>query len=122
MATKKVSEKTRNGGKWTEAAFAAFIRGGLRSLTMRWGPKYDVLKEAFRGRSINDATGRMCMKYECAKCEEVFPAKEVQVDHIEPIGVFTNWTDCINRMFCEADNLQVLCKPCHVIKTNKESK
>jgi 5-methylcytosine-specific restriction endonuclease McrA len=28
----------------------------------------------------------------------------------------------MNRLYCEAENLQVLCKPCHKDKTNAERK
>lgn len=66
----------------------------------------------------------MAKHYECAACHEYHPASNVQVDHISPIVDpavgFTTWDDVINNMFCEADNLQVLCQPCHVEKTNQE--
>ena len=50
----------------------------------------------------------------------------MQVDHIKPIidpeiG-FTNWDDVVNNMFCEKENLQVLCKDCHALKTASERK
>jgi hypothetical protein len=33
---------------------------------------------------------------------------------------FTTWDDVINRMFCEKENLQVLCHECHKAKTQEE--
>ena len=64
------------------------------------------------------------MHYSCAECKHHFIAAEVQVDHINPVvdpkKGFVNWDDFINRMFCEQSNLQVLCKPCHKIKTDQE--
>jgi 5-methylcytosine-specific restriction endonuclease McrA len=66
----------------------------------------------------------MAKHYKCAKCLGAFPSKDVQVDHIEPIidpniG-FVDWNSVIEAMFCEKDNLQCLCKPCHKIKTDAE--
>lgn len=50
--------------------------------------------------------------------------QNIFVDHIKPIidpvVGFTTWDECIERMFCEADNLQVLCKTCHDEKSNEE--
>jgi 5-methylcytosine-specific restriction endonuclease McrA len=66
------------------------------------------------------------MHYRCAVCSLDFPAKDVQVDHIKPIvsvsAGFKTWDDFIDKLFCEAKNLQVLCKPCHKVKTGKERK
>ena len=46
----------------------------------------------------------------------------MSVDHKEPIGKLTTWDEFIKRLFCEKENLQALCKQCHLIKTNKEKK
>lgn len=46
------------------------------------------------------------------------------VDHIDPIispeTGFVSWDETIERMFCEAENLQLLCHDCHTQKTNEE--
>lgn len=113
-----------NDGQWSESRFNSFIKGIIRSGTQRWPPKFAVLNAAKRGKFRNVKTGRMAEHYECAKCQELFPAKEVQVDHIEPVVPltgFVSWDDVIKRTFCEADGLQVLCKGCHKEKTNLEN-
>jgi len=50
----------------------------------------------------------------------------VQVDHIipviDPATGFTTWDAFIERLFCDRDNLQVLCTSCHDIKTKEEIK
>lgn len=115
--------KTRCGNKWTESKFQNFIRNLLRGGTRKWGPKQDVKKEARVSRGL----------YLCAGCDQKVPATikngrdrvtNVFVDHIEPIVDpsvgFTNYDEYINRMFCEKDNLQLLCKRCHDYKSNKE--
>lgn len=108
---------------WTESKFQSFIKSTLRKGTTRWPPKYEVLNAAKRGKMVNGSTGRLAEHYECARCHGVFPAKEVQVDHIEsviPLTGFISWDDVIKRMFCQADGLQVLCKTCHAIKSKEE--
>ena len=116
--------KNRNGGEWTDARFRSFVTSALRAASRRWPPKYKALKEAFAGRKVNAKTGKLAMHYECAECKQHFVAADVQVDHIKPVvdpkKGFTTWDNFIERMFCEADNLQVLCKPDHKIKTDQE--
>ena len=76
------------------------------------------------GVYVNVKTGRAAKHYACAECKAYFPAKDVQVDHINPIvptGGFTTWDDLIENLFCEADQMQCLCKPCHKIKTKQEN-
>lgn len=124
MAGRIGGPKTRNNGQWTEARFRNFIRSQLRAATMRWGPIADCLKAARVSRG----------EYLCAGCGQTVPAtikingrraKNVHVDHISPIidpdVGFTTYDNLIERMFCEADNLQVLCTDCHTIKTDKEN-
>lgn len=65
----------------------------------------------------------MAEHYKCAICTNEYPASEIQVDHILPVitsAGFTTWDDYIERMFCDKENLQVVCIPCHKIKTDKE--
>jgi len=64
------------------------------------------------------------MHYKCAKCKKHFVAADVQVDHILPVVSttegFVRWDLFIDSIFCEIENLQVLCKPCHKVKTELE--
>jgi len=124
MSLKKLSLKTRNGGQWTDARFRSFITSTLRAASRRWPPKYTALKSAFIERRINKKTGLLAQHYKCAACKEEFVAVDVQVDHIHPVVDpavgFVSWDVYIDRMFCELPELQVLCKPCHKIKTDKE--
>ena len=110
----------RNSGKWTEARWRSFVRSALRGAFRRWPPKFDVLRKAAVEKRVNPASGRIAMHYRCAMCEELFVLRNVQVDHIKQIGALTTWDTFINKLFCEARNLQVLCKPCHKVKTKKE--
>lgn len=72
-------------------------------------------------------------QYECAICHEIVAptiregrrkVTNIFVDHIAPIidpqTGFVSWDETINRMFCEKDNLQLLCGSCHDKKTLAE--
>ncbi len=119
-----MTDKKRNGGEWTEARFKSFVTSALRAASRRWPPKYAALKAAFVGKQVNAKTGKMAMHYKCAECKKLYVAADVQVDHIKPVvdpkKGFVSWDDFINRIFCEIENLQVMCKPCHKIKTDQE--
>jgi len=115
---------TYNNGEWTKARFHSFVKSALRSASQRWPPKFQTLKEAFVGKRTNPKTGRLASFYKCNICKDSFPAKDVQVDHIKPIinpslG-FETWDSVIEALFCEKENLQVVCKPCHSLKTLEE--
>lgn len=120
--TKK--EKTRNNGEWTDARYFSFVKGGLRSASQRWPPKYRVLSKAYCGTRTNLRTGRMAKHYKCRACENEFPLKEVEVNHIFPVipvTGFDSWDGVISRLFCEEDGLEVLCRACHKIITKHEN-
>jgi len=97
----------------------------LRNGSRRWPPKYTTLNEAKTEKKINLSSGRVAQHFMCNQCKKDFPQKLVEVDHIQPVvGIsgFTTWDSFIQGLFCDRDNLQVLCKTCHSIKTKKEKK
>lgn len=110
--------RTRAGGSWTEAKYWGHIRSLLRQGFMYYPAKTAVKKAAGRrnGRSV---------EYQCAACEGWFASKEVQVDHIEPCGSLRSYDDLpgyVERLYCEPEGLQVLCKGCHAKKTKVDNK
>jgi hypothetical protein len=116
--------KLRNNGEWTEARYNSFVKGGLRSASQRWPPKYKVLNEACVGQKVNPASGRLAKFYTCNICKEAFPAKLVEVNHIipvVPVTGFDSWDGVIERMFCEKEHLEVCCKPCHKTISKQEN-
>jgi len=110
---------------WTEGRLKAFVTSVLRAGTRRYPPKFQTLSEAYVGQRLNTKTNREGKHYLCALCEGEFPAKEVVVDHIEPVvhpeQGFISWDVFIERLFCKKENLQVLCVGCHKIKSYNES-
>ncbi len=118
-------ELVKCDGTWTQAKFNSFIKNNLRAATRKWAPIQKCKKRAHVARGL----------YRCDGChQEVTPTyydgdkrkrmKNIFVDHtvpiIDPAVGFTTWDECIERMFCDSDNLQLLCKQCHSVKSREE--
>lgn len=116
----KKKERLYNNGDWTEGRFNSFVTSILRGGSRKWPAKYQCLNEAKTEKKTNTATGRVAQHFKCNSCREDFPQKQVEVDHIIPIGTEKTWDEFITGLYCEKDNLQVLCKPCHKLKTKRE--
>lgn len=113
--------KTRNAGTMTESAFWSFIRSALRQKSRFWKP-IKLCKEAAR-REYNGPNKRQRFEYQCYTCKQWYPEKAINVDHIIPAGSLNQAQDLpgfVDRLFCEVDNLQVLCESCHNVKTQQE--
>jgi 5-methylcytosine-specific restriction endonuclease McrA len=114
-------QRTRAGNTWTEARYWQFIRSALRQAYSRYPAKFQAKKAVERL-----VTGkRHKYEYKCAECNDWFQGKETQVDHIVGAGSLSSYDDLpgfAERLFCEAEGMQVLCKPCHQLKTNAERK
>lgn len=118
------TERKYNNGEWTTARYNSFVKGGLRSISQRWPPKYRVLSKAYAGSRTNPESGRIAKFYGCAVCKGEFTAKNVEVNHIIsviPVEGFDSWDNVINRLFCEEDGLEVVCKPCHKLISKQEN-
>lgn len=121
-----MNDRKYNGGEWTEARWRAFIISAARSAMRRYPPKWQALKDAGVGKKVNKHSGRMAEHYICSGCGNFFIARDVQVDHVDPVvdpsTGFVSWETYFDRLYCEVENLQILCKPCHKEKTNRERK
>lgn len=113
--------KTRNASTMSESMFWSFIRSALRQKSRWWKPISEAKAKA--KRAYKGPLKRQKFEYQCAECKGWFPDKKVNVDHIIPAGTLRCADDLpafVERLFCEVDNLQVLCSTCHNIKTQKE--
>lgn len=126
MAKKKAVSKskvpkTRNSGTMTESAFWSFIRSALRQKSRWWKPITECKMKA--RRPYKGPLKRQKFEYQCNHCKKWFPEKKINVDHIIPAGTLRYASDLpafVEKLFCEVDNLQVLCESCHDIKTKQE--
>ena len=111
---------------WTEGRLRSFIISTIRSGMRRYPPKYQALNDAKVGKRVNPKSGRSAEFFRCNECDGDFVRKDVEVDHtypvVDPEEGFKDWDTYINRMFCSAENLQVLCRSCHLQKTKEERK
>jgi 5-methylcytosine-specific restriction endonuclease McrA len=116
------AEKTRNANTLTESAYFSKIRSTLRNGFRYWKPMQLTLEAA--SRTYKGANKRQKKEYECASCNEWFMRKDVQIDHIIPCGSLKTYDDIvpfIERLTQEdASAYQILCKPCHSVKTKLE--
>lgn len=113
--------KTRAAGTMTEAAFWSYIRSTLRNKTRFWPPIKQVKLEA--RRAYKGPNKRQKFEYRCNCCKQWFAEKQINVDHIVGAGSLNCYADLagfVERLFCESDNLQVLCESCHNTKTQQE--
>lgn len=118
----------RNSGAWTEARFRGFIKSALRNASLRWPPRIQAKKNARVERGFYLCAG---YKQESHVVPATLPAPpgrkrridNALVDHILPVvdvSGFTTWDEVITRLFCEEEDLQVLCHECHAHKTRDE--
>lgn len=93
----------------------AFVINALRRASVKWPARTEIKRLARVERG----------KYLCAGCGSIARAKDVSVDHVEPCidpeKGFEDWNTYIDRLFCPALNLQVLCKECHDTKSKAEN-
>lgn len=127
-------QKPYCSGTMTEARRRAFLMGAWRAACRKWKPIADCKRNARTRRGF----------YLCAACKSEVPAtlpsvyksgkkkgkryrkKNAIVDHIKPVidpaKGFESWDQVAERMFCEADNFQLLCHACHQAKCSEERK
>jgi 5-methylcytosine-specific restriction endonuclease McrA len=122
-----MAEKTRNNNTMTESAYMSMIRSVLRRGFRYWKP-LQACKTASRLPYTGD-NKQQKWTYRCNKCGEWFMGKEVQVDHIYPVGSLKSLDDLadfVENLTAEgfngdgSSNYQTLCKPCHKVKTKRE--
>jgi 5-methylcytosine-specific restriction endonuclease McrA len=120
-AARKKVDKPRNAGTMSESAFWSFIRSGLRQKSRFWKP-ITQCKMAAR-RTYKGPNKRQKFEYQCNVCNNWFPEKKINIDHINPAGSLRCANDLpgfVERLFCEIDNLQCICEKCHNVKTQNE--
>lgn len=111
--------RTRNAGAWTESRYWSQVRSALRNGFRYWKPMM-LAKEAAKRPKKNGGVQKW--EYKCAACKKWHKHKNIQIDHIKPVGSLRGPEDLAPFLenLTPENGFQVLCKECHRKKTNKE--
>jgi len=113
---------TRAGNTITEAEFYQRILSFARKGTKYWPPAMACKLAARRAYKGNNKLQKW--EYLCAQCNKWFKDKEIQIDHITPLGGINGLDKIVEwytRAYPEIEGYQMLCKKnCHSAKTRKE--
>lgn len=112
--------KHRNAGTQSEAAYWGSVRSALRRHFRYWKPATKAKVDA--RRPYNGDNKRQRWEYRCEKCNEWYADKETQIDHIIPVGSLRCGEDLVGFLerLTPESGFQLMCKPCHQEKTNRE--
>lgn len=111
-------------------------KNAMRELWSKSTYRSQAMKRAGRrvktGQKYKNGKDKYASKYLCNHCKHLFKEDYVEVDHIkelyrinwqipfhENLAEIQKWTQ---SLFCDIENLQVLCKRCHTIKTIEYNK
>ena len=103
------------------------IKGALRRVFSRSDLRKAILEASIE--MYSDPTRARVKKWSrCNACKLLHPTYTCEVDHISPVVKFDEKSveldanTLVDRIWCEENNLQVLCSPCHDEKTAQESR
>ena len=116
----KLKDRPYNSGTMTESMFFGMLRSCLRSKSRFWKPRLEVLKDS-RRKFVGG--GRQKWEYRCCMCGGWFKNDDVEVNHKVEAGSLRSFDDLggfAQRLFCEKEGLEVVCKACHLKKHNHE--
>lgn len=128
--TRGAKRDSRTGAK---KSYRFLISSALRRVWSLYSPtRKEALEIAKMELTLINKDGSISKRkkfmYLCQGCGKFFDKKEVQVDHIEPVGSVPDWPGnpgdwekYIKAVNCEVENLQILCKPCHNKKSAEEN-
>lgn len=122
MGTSNRGVKNKGGGTLTTSQYFNVIRSALREGYRLRYPIAKIVRDKAKRPSQSD-NKRLKWEYQCNICSGWFSGKDTQVDHIIPCGELQCYDDLprfVATLYCEEDNLQVICTTCHDKKTKEE--
>lgn len=107
----------------------SFIISVLRKSTFSWKSR-SIAYNAAKVQVGEYSTGRPKYQIKCATCGELFLAKDIQMDHVDPVvpldgyisGMDFDLNEYAVRLFCPPEGWAAICRPCHDVKTKEENK
>ena len=104
------------------------LKGAIRRVFSRSDLRRSVIAKA-RIEGHQDSSRPRVKKWAtCHECKQPTPEYLMQVDHVDPIIPIDSSLDemkiddLVNNVWCDANKLDALCKPCNSIKTKAENK
>lgn len=110
----------------TEAEWWAWLRGKSRQIWSDYPPRMDYKRSKlipnFEGSGVTSK--RVKSVGQCQICKNWFANSSLQVDHIEQVGLLGNtwegWFNWTYDLLADKDNMQLVCIPCHKIKSHAD--
>lgn len=118
---------------------SAYLKNAMRRLSYKIRARTEAYATVRIPRPANWPNTRVKWVVPCAACSKLFEMRDTQCDHIEPVIPVTGWplapdsklydlepqakdmNVLVYRTFVQAKKLQILCKPCHKIKSGIEN-
>lgn len=107
-------------------------RNMVKSAIRRAFSRSDLRKQALEAATVvhtDPCRPRVTKWAICVECNQTVPRYLMEVDHKIPVIPLhltiedMSWDDIVNRVWCDLDNLQAICKdPCHKAKSKQEAK
>lgn len=110
--------------KWVEQAV---VISAMRRAFRRYPAYKQCLDNAKTEYFIPSKHGKKLrrVQFECTSCHSQNSRKLIEVDHVasvvDPTTGFVDYNTYALRLFCNLDNLAVLCKTCHKTKSKQEA-
>ncbi len=120
-APKEKPKKEFGGGTLTKAAFFQSIRSALRQKSRFFPPISQCRNDAkvpYKGENK-----RRKFSYVCGKCNNEVAGDECAVHHKIPCGSLNSFEEIgefCRKLFCEKEDLILLCDECHLKLHNEE--
>lgn len=115
------------GSPWlTSVAFFTYLRGCLRKAWNTNPVKINLIKEKRYKIKNPNPKGKVATVwgFTCELCNQEYPIKEGQVDHIVPAGTLRTKDDIsgfVERLlFVRPEGLRLICKSCHSAVSHSE--
>lgn len=104
------------------------LKGSMRRLFGRSELRRSVIDKAIVSGYSDPARKAVKFWVKCEECGKMEAKSNVQVDHREPLIPLDSsleemsWDEVVSRLWCDESNLQIICKPCHRLKSKAENK
>lgn len=103
------------------------IKGALRRVFSRSELRRKILDKSLVKDYSDPSRKRVTRWSKCPECKKMTPTYLMEVDHIENLIPLDKtlqdmeWTEVVDRLWCDERNLKAICEVCHDRKTKAEN-